>query len=255
MNLKISRLSYIPLILALMLTACSPKNTTETDLQASKSALMTQCSDMGEEYIDSFIFIGESTTAHLRSRGVLKGGKNTCQVWSPKSGTMTLDTTTTTIRIVYPETGEELTVGEAANKKKPRRVLFTFGLNGAVDKIKRGERYFKTCYTALICSVTEASPDTEIILGACFPVARSMDMSLYTVDATTLNSYITTINSWTLSLAEELGLGYLNTAEALCDSDGFLKAEYQMGDGYHLTEEAYRKMLMYMRTHGRGDRV
>jgi lysophospholipase L1-like esterase len=82
-----------------------------------------------------------------------------------------------------------------------------------------------------------------------------MDMSAYTVDVSTLNSYISTINSWTLSLAEELGIGYLNTTEALCDSDGFLKEEYQSGDGYHLTAEAYRQMLWYMRTHGDGEGV
>ena len=258
MNKKLSRLSYILLILALTLTACGQKNGTEQvsdSLSAARTALLSQCSDMGEEYIDSFIFIGESTTAHLKSRGVLKGGRDTCQVWAPKSGTMTLDTTSTGVRIVYPETGEEMTVGEAAKQKKPRRALFTFGLNGAVDKIKRGEKYFKTCYKSLIRAVTDASPETEVILQACFPVARSMDMSAYTVDVSTLNSYISTINSWTLSLAEELGIGYLNTTEALCDSDGFLKEEYQSGDGYHLTAEAYRQMLWYMRTHGDGEGV
>ena len=76
-----------------------------------------------------------------------------------------------------------------------------------------------------------------------------MDMSAYTIDQKTLNEYIGTINGWTYNLAVEEGLRYLDTAEILKDGDNNLKAEYQAGDGHHLTEEAYRKILYYIRTH------
>ena len=58
MNKKLSRLSYTLLILALTLTACAQKNGTEQvsdSLSAARTALLSQCSDMGEEYIDSFV--------------------------------------------------------------------------------------------------------------------------------------------------------------------------------------------------------
>ena len=76
-----------------------------------------------------------------------------------------------------------------------------------------------------------------------------MDMSAYTIDQKTLNEYIGTINGWTYNLAVEEGLRYLDTAEILKDGDNNLKAEYQAGDGHHLTEEAYRTILYYIRTH------
>ena len=154
------------------------------------------------------------------------------------------------VKIVYPETGELLTFYEAASRKQPEYVVMTFGLNGAVQNISRGEEYFKICYKKLINAIRTASPNTKIILGSAYPVAENMDMSAYSVDLKTLNKYIDTINTWTYSLATEENCKYLDTSEILKDKNNNLKIEYQSGDGYHLTAEAYRQILYYMRTHG-----
>ena len=239
-------------LIFLCLAACSPQPAEDGTLPivANKAALLGQSEDMGQNYIDSFIFIGESTTYHLKSRGVLSGGKNTTQVWGTSSGTLNLSLTIDKVKIVYPDTKEQLTFREAAAKKQPKYVFLCFGLNGAVQNIRQGEEYFKTCYKKLINAIRDGSPDTKIILSAAYPVAENMDMSNYSIDLDTLNSYIDTINSWTLSLAEEEGLRYLNTAEVLRDQKGRLRPEYQVGDGHHLTKEAYEVILRYIRTHG-----
>lgn len=200
-----------------------------------------------EDYIDSFIFFGESTTYHLKSREVLSGGKDTKQVWAPMSGTVNLDSTTAALKIVFPETGEEITIGEALKKAQPQRIMLTFGLNGATYKIKKGEEYFRACYLALINKIRESSPSTEIYLQSCFPIARSMDMSAYTVDARTLNEYIDTVNSWTARLASDERLYYVDSAPCLKDNDGFLMKEYDGGDGFHLNRTAYEKILEYIK--------
>ena len=211
---------------------------------------LAQSEDMGEDYINSFIFLGESTTYHMKSRGVLSGGTATTQVWGPKSGTLMLDETTDVCRIVYPESGEELDIDVAMRRRHPEYILLTFGLNGATRSVSHGADYFKGCYRRLIDTLQAASPNTAIILQSCFPVAKNMDMSGYSVDLATLNRYIDQINVWTAELAAERDLGYLNTAEILKDADGTLRAEYQSGDGYHLTADAYREILKYIRTHG-----
>ena len=221
----------------------------DTEVVNLSDTLLLEGEDRGMSYIDSFIFIGESTTYHMKSRGVLSGGTNTKQIWSPKNGTMTLDLTANKIKIVYPETGEEITFFEAAKRKNPEYVVMTFGLNGAVQNIKRGEDYFKSCYKNLINAIKSASPATKIILQSAFPVAVNMDLSAYSVDLKTLNEYIDTVNGWTYSLAKEESLRYLDTAQILKDNKNNLKYEYQSGDGYHLTEEAYRQILYYIRTH------
>ena len=90
------------------------------------------------------------------------------------------------------------------------------------------------------------------MLQSCFPVAADMDTSGYSVDVETLNSYIDKTNEWTALLASECGLPYLNTAEVLKSEDGFLKECYDSGDGFHLSTEAYREVLAYIRRHAYG---
>lgn len=251
--LKLSYILLIPLVV-LSLASCSPDSTVATDVpdtskDKEESPIFTPCEDLGKEYIDSFIFIGESTTYHLKSRGVLSGGTQTKQVWASKSGTATLDARIASLRIVYPETGEEMSIYDAAKQKKPQRLILTFGLNGALAKYKSGEKYFKSCYLLLIDEIRRGSPQTEIIIQSCFPISDKMDTSAYLVDAKTLNEYIDTINGWALTLAKEEGLGYLNTQEVLRDSHGYLRKEYDAGDGYHISTEGYKCILEYIRTH------
>ncbi len=256
MNKKLFGIT-LSLLLSLSLSSCAePPSVTAgasdgSELQEPISSVaLGQTEDLGQAYVDSFIFFGESTTYHLKSRGVLSGGTDTTQVWGPDNGTVNLDTAIRTLRIRYPETGEYLTVGEALRRKKPARLLLCFGLNGAVQKIRQGEDYYKDCYRMLLDEVRAASPDTDIFLQACYPVARNMAMSRYTCTVSELNGYIRTINAWTAELAEEYGVRYLDTAGLLADSEGFLRAEYQNGDGHHLTAAAYEEVLRYIRTHG-----
>ncbi len=245
----------IILALSILLVSCTPteQGVGKEDISAAANtdgAVLEKSPDMGEEYIDSLIFFGESTTYHLKSRGVLSGGKDTKQVWAPKSGTVNLDATISALKIVYPETGKEITLSEAISQKKPKIMVLTFGLNGAVQKHGKGEKYFSECYMRLINIIRQGSPDTKIILQSCFPIASTMDMSNYSVDAATLNSYITQINLWTRQIAADAGCYYLNTCEELSDGEGFLREEFDVGDGHHLTAAAYEVMLEYIKTHG-----
>ena len=249
---KLFRL-FLPLTLILSLSACATDPSRSAFAQEETeppSTLLGETEDRGQDYLDSFIFFGESTTYHLKSRGVLSGGTETTQVWAPDNGTVNLDATTTALKIRYPETGEYLTVAQAAARKQPRYMLLTFGLNGAPGNVKRGADYFKGCYRQLIEAILEASPTTRIILQSAFPVASNMDMSRYTVTLDELNEHIDTLNGWTRELAEEMGLRYLNSAEILRDGQGRLKITYQNGDGHHLTKQAYLVLLEYIRTHG-----
>ncbi len=252
MNIRLAKFLIIS-ILTLMLASCnevpSSLPTELTVTETTSTASLNECIDKGQEYIDSLIFIGESTTYHLKSRGVLKDGENTKQIWAPECGTVNLDMGTKNLKILYPETNEFITYAEAANRSKPKCIIFTFGLNGAVGNIKRGKDYYKSCYLTLINSIRETSPDTKIILQSGFPIAENMDMTHYTVSAEELNSYIDTINSWTLELASDNGFLFLQTSDVLKDDKGFLRMEFQVGDGHHLTTEAYQEILMYIRTH------
>jgi hypothetical protein len=65
-----------------------PADTAPTEI--TDTVTLPQTPDAGAEYQNSLIFVGDSLTAHLRSHGVLKGGKDTKQVWTCENNTMTL---------------------------------------------------------------------------------------------------------------------------------------------------------------------
>ena len=250
----ILRLSSLFLLLALLVpsSACRAQPSLPAAQDApepTSSALVAESEDAGEEYLDSFVFLGDSTLYHLKARGVLRGGTDTSQVWGPDNGTLMLSPEIPSLRIRFPETDELLTVREAVKKKKPPRMLLCFGLNGAVQFGKRGEEYFKDCYRLLLREIQAASPSTQIVIASCFPVAENMDMSRYSVTLDELNAQIDELNEWALALCEEDGLPYLAVNEILKDGQGRLKSEYQNGDGHHLTREAYLEILNYLRTH------
>ena len=247
-------ISVVALLCAVLMQSCAYGGSLATASKESsvgyKHTILQETEDMGSDYIDSFLFFGESTTYHMKNREVLSGGSDTKQILADKSGTATLDMSTYKMIVVEPNSGALMPLGDAIAAIKPEYIILTFGLNGAVGNVSRGEEYFSTCYKKLIDTVRRSSPDTKIILQSCFPVAKNMDTSNYTVNVDVLNEYISILNAWTLSVAREEDLRYLDTQEILTDENGFLKLEYQSGDGYHLTKSAYLSIIDYIRTHG-----
>lgn len=246
-----SKILILFLLTAIIFTSCASNNVTAT--QQDTPTISTQSTNQKSSFIDEFVFLGESTTYHLKSRGVLSEGTKTKQVWAPKSGTLMLDTTTFECRIIFPETSEEIELSDALKKKSPKYMMLTFGLNGASNFISRGKEYFHLCYQKLINTIKLASPQTTIYINSCFPIAKNMDMTNYKIDAKTLNSYIDTINTWAQDFSTKNNLIYINTASVLKDSDGYLQNKYQMEDGFHLNTSAYEVILKYIKNNPKGE--
>ena len=200
--------------------------------------------DAGPPYQDKIIFVGDSLTAHLINRGVLTGGTDTKQVWRCENNMMNLNSEVTSAKIIFPGTGEKMTVAEAAAKAKPEIMIITLGTDWGVAYLNETE--FKACYSGLIQAIQKASPKTEIILQSIFPV---------TAGCTALdNTKIDTANKWVKAVASENGCHYLDTQSILKDDKNCLKAEYcNSSDGIHLGTEAYVAILEYIRTHALTD--
>jgi hypothetical protein len=213
----------------------------ETHPPSHSDAILTETEDMGQEYIDKIIFLGDSTTYGMKYYGVLSEGKNTKQVWTPASGTLTLSNQSFAT-IVYPVTGEEIPIRDAVALEKPDIMVITLGVNG-VSFME--EDYFKSEYKMLVEDIKEISPDTKIILQSIFPVASNYE---YQRDIN--NTKIINANSWILDVAEETGVKYLDTISILLGEDGFLPQEYHNGDGLHLNESSFKLVIDYIRTHG-----
>ncbi len=216
----------------------------EDFLKKYPDAVLGLTADAGQAYIDKMVFLGDSTTYGLRAYKMLSGGRDTLQVWTPKSGTLTLSQASFAT-IVYPETNEEITIKEAVSRKKPEYLVITLGVNGVSFM---GEDFFKAEYKKLLESVIEASPDTKIICQSIFPVARS-----YAYLSSINNDKIRNANKWIVQVADEVGVKFIDTYSVLCDAEGWLPESYHNGDGIHLQAESFELELNNLRTHAYTD--
>ena len=210
-----------------------------TDTPAS-SVLLAETEDAGQEYIDKLTFLGDSTTYGLKYYEVLSGGKNTTQVWTPASGTLTLFNYATAT-IVFPEDGQEISIVDAVTRKLPEYLVITLGVNGVS---MMDEDWFKTDYTALVQSIQAASPDTKIICNSIYPVENDYEF-INSIN----NTNIPQANIWIQEVAEATGCKYTDSASVLKAEDGSLREDYGNGDGIHLNADGFNAVLQYLRTH------
>ena len=212
------------------------------------SVLLGKTADAGMEYVEKIVFLGDSTTFHMLSRdewdnytgSPLADGNHKANVWSGTANTLTLQyVNDPNTKIIYYDTNEELTIVEAAAKKKPEILCITLGINGV---LYMPEAYFKAVYSTLVKNVQAASPDTVIILNSMFPIQEFYD-------ATIPQANVIAGNRWIYEMAVENGCYFLNSYECLTDEKGFLPLEYSKGDGVHLSNLAYEILFDYIRTH------
>ena len=224
-------------------------NPTSDDPYTDKSVLLAPSADAGMEYIEKMVFLGDSTTYHMlfldewdnNEGSPLADGKHYTNVWSGTAHTLTLQyVNDPNTKIIYYDTGEELTIAEAAAKKKPEILFVTLGINGV---LYMPEAYFKSVYTTMIKDIQAASPNTKIILNAMFPVQQ------FYSEQTIPQAQVDKGNVWIYEMAEELGCYFLNSAECLKNENGVLPDEYSKGDGVHLSNRAYKILFDYIRTH------
>ena len=206
----------------------------------SDGVTLAETPDAGLTYQDRLTFVGDSLTAHLINRGVLTGGTNTRQVWRSESNMVNLNSEVTSAKIIFPGTGEKMTIADAAGEAEPEILIITLGTDWGVSYLSESE--FKDCYTKLVKAIQKQSPKTTIVLQSIFPVTATC--------ATLDNAKIDTANQWVKAVAAENDCYYLDTQSILKDENNCLKSEYcNSSDGIHLGTNAYEAILGYIRTH------
>jgi lysophospholipase L1-like esterase len=209
--------------------------------------ILKETADAGMDYIDELTFLGDSTTAHLINRGGLSGGKNTTQVWRGAVGNTITFAYVETVKIIYPKTGEKMLIVDAVKRDKPKYLVITLGVTGGVS-MNLTEENFKKIYSWLLEEIAAASPQTTVIVQSIYPVNKVSDYKSIT------NEKIVKFNGWICDLAEQFykagrPVYYAHTYPALLDEEGYLPEKYGVGDGLHISEEGYKVILHYLRTH------
>ncbi len=241
----------IVVCLTTVMTVCLLGVGTVFSVSPDEEPFLALTENAGADYQNALIFFGESTTAHLRSRGVLQNGTNTTQVWANDSGTMLLSPKITSQKIRYPKTGEYLTIAEALSFEQPAYMVLSFGLNGILGFAENTDAYL-AYYQHLIDTIQKASPNTAIIVQTVYPVAAPKNTSdwHFSQAPEAINQKIELLNAVLPTLAKNNGrVKIADTASVLRDQNGSLCAKYDTGDGIHLTAAAYTELLAYLRTH------
>ena len=215
-------------------SASASPGTSPASQTPAANVRLAETKDMGQEYVDKFVFLGDSTTNGLASYKVV----NANQVWTPESGTLTLDRWNIST-IVYRDDNSQITIEQAAAKKKPEYLLITLGVNG-VSYLD--ETTFTSTYTELVKAVQKASPNTKIILNSIYPIVGDY----YGIT----NAKIDAANGWIEKIAAATGTRYLDSESVLKDESGALTAAYSNGDKLHENATGYQKVITYLRTHG-----
>lgn len=243
---------FLVLALVLSMSSCSkrladPPTPEPTEIPTTEPTpeptppptVLGQTEDMGQDYIDRFVFLGDSTTYGLAYYDVLPH----TQVWTPASGTLTLNNWAVESLDYYDGQGgsQSLSIEDAVACRQPEYLLITLGLNG-ISFLNEDE--FKDYYTALVQAVQTTSPSTKIICNSIYPVIDAQ------VSSDIGNDRINAANGWIEAVAAETGTRYLNTHDVLTDESGGLRAEYCNGDGIHLNPDGFDAVLQNVRTHG-----
>lgn len=200
----------------------------------ASTALLTETADAGTDYLDDTLFLGDSNTVRLYNNGLIS-----LQQFCAKEGIGTQVALNEGI-VTFKKDSNHYTIPQAVAMMKPRRVVMTFGTNDTGMEVSD----FIAHYTALIQAIQQSYPYTDIIVNTVPPVPA--DHSNYPhMDQAKIDDF----NMALLDLCEQLGVRFLNSAEALKGSDGYGIADYYTSGDIHLKSAGLKAVLNYLRTH------
>ena len=200
----------------------------------ASTALLTETADAGTDYLNDTLFLGDSNTVRLYNNGLIS-----LQQFCAKEGIGTQVALNEGI-VTFKKDSNHYTIPQAVAMMKPRRVVMTFGTNDTGMEVSD----FITHYTALIQAIQQSYPYTDIIVNTVPPVPA--DHSNYPhMDQAKIDDF----NMALLEMCEQLGVRFLNSAEALKGSDGYGIADYYTSGDIHLKSAGLKAVLNYLRTH------
>lgn len=200
----------------------------------TSAALLTETADAGTDYLSNTLFLGDSNTVRLYNNGLIS-----LQQFCAKEGIGTQVALSEGI-VTFKKDPNHYTIPQAVAMMKPRRVVMTFGTNDTGMEVPD----FIAHYTALIQAIQQSYPYTDIIVNTVPPVPA--DHSNYPhMDQAKIDDF----NMALLGMCEQLGVRFLNSAEALKGSDGYGIADYYTSGDIHLKSAGLKAVLNYLRTH------
>ena len=254
--------------LAVCLTGCShtqtdatPSATSETAEAAATAApaatpatsaepvcaevgtILPETADAGRSYVDETLFIGDSNTARYLLYANETGTAFTSLNNNIGVVSMGVGSITSLKCEKFKGSSAMYTVPDAVAMLKPKRIIICYGTNNLSGSSTDATNYIKT-YLQGLQAIQTAWPYCDIIVSAIPPLDQQRDNTNLTM--TQVDAY----NAALVTMCEENGYKFLNTAEVLRDdATGWAKKDYTLSDGVHLSKEAVTAYFTYVRTH------
>ena len=208
---------------------------THYQVDTQSAALLTETADAGEAYLNDTLFLGDSNTVRLYNNGLIS-----LQQFCAKEG-IGIQSAISEQLVTFKGTDQRYTMAEAVAMMKPRRVVITLGTNDNGMEVETFIGY----YTQLVQEIQASYPYTDIIVNTIPPVPQ--DHSNY---PSTSQEKIDDFNMALLTMCENLGVKFLNSAEVLKDpSSGFGLSDYFIDGDIHLKSSGLKAVLNYLTTH------
>lgn len=205
--------------------------------------ILPQTADAGRSYVDDTLFIGDSNTVRYTMYADDTGTafstlKNNIGVVSMGAGSIT------TLKCEKFKGDSTLyTIPDAVAKLQPKRIIIGFGSNNLGGSSTDATKFIAQ-YREGLAAITKAWPYADIIVSAIPPLDQQRDNTNLTM--TQVDAY----NAALVTMCEEDGYKFLNTAEVLRDdATGWAKKDYTLSDGVHLSKEAVTAYFTYVRAH------
>ena len=180
----------------------------------TSAALLAETPDAGEEYLAQTLFLGDSNTVRLYNNGLVS-----LQQFCAKEG-IGLHSALQEGIVSFKNNNNRYTIPQAVAMMKPRRVVLTLGTNDTGMAVQD----FINNYTALVQAIQASYPQ---------------------MDQTKIDDF----NMALLTMCEQLGVKFLNSAEVLKDETGYGQADFYGAGDIHLKSSGLKAMLNYLRTH------
>ncbi len=200
---------------------------------ANLSVTVPASAAVDDSYFDDAVFIGDSRTEGLK----MYSGLPTSRFWSEIGLTVTKAFEDRFVVV----NGQWLTVAEALEQAEYGKVYIMLGMNelGWVY-----ESAFVENYAKLIDIIQETHPDATIYVQSIIPVSKWRDSQ---GDYNSIANVIR-LQKVLCQMCEDKQVNYVNVAEVMHDSEGYLLSE-ATEDGMHLTPEYCKIWIEYLKTH------
>lgn len=213
-------------------TSDNPEENQHTDVGTSALTTDADYQTVDGSYFDDAAFIGNSRTEGLLLFTDISGinlaytGLNVSSAYN-----------TPAINV----NGSKVSVMEAMPTKKFSKAYIMFGVNevGWMDTDT-----FISYYRQIITDVKASHPKAIVYVQSMLPVTAAFEAERGDIT----NKKIANFNKHLRALADEQGAYFLNIAECVADSKGYLPGEASP-DGYHLNATYCDKWYSYLKSH------